>query len=68
MTFVLAPCVQAKEKVYSRQRKHMHRHRVSRESDLRVVRTLAMCWWEGVADEARMMRGSERTRALAITL
>lgn len=21
-----------------------------------------MCWWEGVADEARMMKGSERAR------
>lgn len=33
-----------------------------------VVRTLDMCCWEGVADEAKMIKGSQRLGALAITL
>lgn len=33
-----------------------------------VVRTLDMCWCEGVANKARMMKGSEWPGALAGTL
>lgn len=54
-----------KENVYSRLRKHyVQRKGGSRESDIFVVRTLDthMCWWEGVADEARVMKGSEWLR------
>lgn len=38
----------------------MQRRGGSRESDAFVVRILDVCWWEGVAREARRGKGSER--------
>lgn len=44
---------------FSRLRKHyVQRHGGSRESNVFVVRMLDVCWYERVADEARMIKGS----------
>lgn len=53
--------------MYSKLRKRTETLEIQRNL-IFVVRTLDMCWCEGVANEVRMMKGSEWLGALAITL